>query len=244
MEILAIIPARSGSKSVPDKNIREIAGKPLLAWSIDHAKASKLINRVILSTDSERYAEIGRQYGAETPFLRPAEYATDTATDLEVFDHALRWLDEHEGYRPDIVVQLRPTYPKRDPADIDRMIELLNNDPTADSVRSVAPAEEIPYKMWFLTDGTGGPTSNASTADIGILRPIMTDIPECYNMPRQQLPKVYYQNACVDVLRPATVLEKHSMTGERILGYVMRENLDIDTEEELRRAERSLSTKD
>lgn len=241
MEVLAIIPARSGSKSVKDKNIREVGGKPMLAWSIEHARASRLVNRVILSTDSERYADIGREYGAEVPFLRPSEYATDTALDIDVFRHALIWLKENEGYRPDIVVQLRPTYPKRDPRDIDRMIELLAADPSADSVRSVALAGEVPYKMWRFVEGMNNEASGDCEAPCAhVLTPLMTDIPECYNMPRQELPTVYYQNACIDVARTDTILELGSMTGRRILGYVMTENLDIDTEAELKQAELEL----
>ncbi len=227
MEVLAIIPARSGSKSVKDKNIREIGGKPMLAHSIAHAKEAKSVTRVILSTDSERYAQIGREWGAEVPFLRPAEYATDTSLDIDVFRHALTWLRDNEGYVPDIVVQLRPTYPIRRPSDIDTMVRMLIDDETADSVRSVAPAGEIPYKMWFNNNG--------------VLSPVMTDIPECYNMPRQQLPKVFYQNACIDVLRPDVVLLKNSMTGDKILGYVMEDNYDIDTEEEFEAAKVQLS---
>ena len=146
-KILAIIPARSGSKSVPHKNIRLINGKPMLAYSIEHAKKSKYINRIILSTDSENYAEIGKEYGAEVPFLRPDEYATDTALDIDVFYHCLDFLKKEEGYIPDIVVQLRPTYPIRNVDDIDAMIELLLENPEADSVRSIAPAKEIAYKM-------------------------------------------------------------------------------------------------
>ncbi len=224
MKILAVIPARSGSKSVKDKNIRLVNGKPMLAHSIEHAKASKYINRIILSTDSELYAGIGREYGAQTPFLRPAEYATDTATDLEVFRHCLMWLNEKEGYIPDIVVQLRPTYPIRNAVVIDEMIEMLMENPDADSVRSIAPAKEIAYKMWHYGEN-------------GRITPIMKDIPECYNMPRQELPEVFYQNACVDVMRASTVLEKNSMTGDYILGYRMSENYDIDTEDELRAAD-------
>lgn len=235
MEILAIVPARSGSKSVPDKNIRMVAGKPMLAWSIGHALASSRINRVIVSTDSERYADIAREYGAEVPFLRPAEYATDTALDIDVFVHALTWLDEHEGYRPDIVVQLRPTYPKRDPADIDAMIMQLADHPEADSVRSLALATEIPYKMWVTEKEEHAPAPGQGTENgaTGRILPLVKDIPECYNMPRQKLPTVYYQNACIDIARRSTIMEKHSMTGDVILGYIMRENLDIDTETEL-----------
>lgn len=226
-KILALIPARSGSKSVPHKNIRKINGTPMMAYSIEHAKASKYVNRIIVSTDSEEYANIAREYGAEVPFLRPAEYATDTATDLEVFRHCLLYLQEQEGYVPDIVVQLRPTYPIRNPEDIDRMIEILLEKEEIESVRSIAPAKEIAYKMWHKDEE-------------GRLTPIMKDIPECYNMPRQQLPKVYYQNACIDVLRSSVVLEKNSMNGDVIYGYEMAQNYDIDTEEEFRRSEQLL----
>ena len=90
-KILSLIPARSGSKSVKNKNIRLINGRPMLAYSIQHAKESRYINRIIVTTDSEEYAAIAREYGAETPFLRPAEYATDTSLDIDVFRHALTW---------------------------------------------------------------------------------------------------------------------------------------------------------
>ena len=227
INVLAVIPARSGSKSVPHKNIREIAGKPMLAHSIAHAQASRYINRIILSTDSEQYAEIGRQYGAEVPFLRPAELASDTALDFEVFEHLLKVLKDTEGYEADVVVQLRPTYPIRDVADIDAMIEQLLQNPSLDSVRSISPAKEIPFKMWTMG------------AD-GSLTPIYKEIPECYNMPRQELPVAYYQNACIDVFRGSTILEKRSMTGTAIAGYVMLHNFDIDTEAEMAIAQQVL----
>ena len=227
MEVCAIIPARSGSKSVPHKNIRQMAGKPMLAYSIEHALQSEKINRVIVSTDSEQYAQIARSYGAEVPLLRPEEYATDTALDYDVFLHALTWLREKEGYEPDLVVQLRPTYPIRMISDLDAMIDRLWEQKEADAIRSIAPAKEIPYKMWTL-------------GEEGVIHPFVTSIKECYNMPRQQLPKVYYQNACIDIFRPRCLFQYHSMTGHNILGYVMKKNYDIDTEEEFLRAERYL----
>ena len=229
-EVLAVIPARAGSKSVPHKNIRKIGGKPMIAYSIEHALQSDWITRVIVSTDSEEYACIAREYGAEVPFLRPAEYATDTALDYDVFYHALTWLKEKENYVPEVVVQLRPTYPIRRISDIDGMIQMLLENPQADSVRSITKATEIPYKMWLQGD----------LADDGRIVPLIKEIPECYNMPRQQLPEVYYQNACIDVFRPEVVLEKHSMSGEYILGYEMTENYDIDTEEDFERAVKKL----
>jgi len=227
MNILAVIPARSGSKSVPHKNIRLINGQPMLSYSIEHAKQSVYINRIILSTDSEDYAKIGLEYGAEVPFLRPAEYSGDTSLDIDAFYHCLDYMQKEEGYHADIVVQLRPTYPIRDINDIDAMIRILIDNQRIDSVRSIAPAKEIPYKMWHKQKD-------------GIITPIMTDIKEGYNMPRQQLPKVYYQNACIDVVRGSVILKQHSMSGNCIYGYEMDKNYDIDTEEEMQLAEEIL----
>lgn len=225
MNVLAVIPARSGSKSVVNKNIRDFNGKPMLAHSIEHAKASKHINRIILSTDSQEYALIGQKYGAEIPFIRPEQYATDEALDIDVFYHCLKFLDEKEGYKVDIVVQLRPTYPIRDVEDIDKMIELLQTNKEIDSVRSIAPATEIPYKMWKRNEE-------------GMLTPVLTEIKEAYNMPRQDLPKIYYQNASIDVTRADIILKEHSMSGKRIYGYELQQNFDIDTEEDFIMAER------
>lgn len=227
-EVLAIIPARSGSKSVKDKNIRMINGKPMMAYSIGHALQAECIDRVIVSTDSGKYAQIAREYGAEVPFLRPAEYATDMALDIDVFEHALRYLEENEGYMPELVVQLRPTYPVRRISDIENMVKYMRDNPDIDSIRCIAPAKEIAYKMWFKDENN-------------MLRPVMTDIPECYNMPRQQLPKIYYQNACIDVVRTEVVLNQHSMSGSKIAGYEMDENFDIDTEDEFLEAEKYIT---
>lgn len=228
--ILAIIPARSGSKSVKDKNIRIMNDKPMLAYSIEHALQSKLVNRVIVSTDSLEYQRIARQYGAETPFLRPAEISGDTSLDIEVFEHALRWLADYEGYHADFCVHLRPTHPIRNPQDIDEMLSILLENPAIDSVRSVSPAKQTPYKMWLFPDATSE-----------IMSPLVScDVPEAYNAPRQRLPQAYMQNACIDVMRAATILKKHSMTGNRIAGYKMSYDFDIDTEGEFLRAERFL----
>lgn len=230
-KILALIPARSGSKSVKNKNIRLINGKPMLAYSIEHAKKSKYINRIIVTTDSKEYAAIAREYGAETPFLRPAEFATDTALDLDVFRHALTWLKENEGYEPDIIVQLRPTDPYRDPAEIDKMIEIMLEDDTVDAVRSIKENEVVPHKMWYLKDD-------------GEIEPILKDIPEAYNMPRQELPKTYYQNGNTDLLRPRNIFECNSMTGKKIKGYVMKDMYDVDTEKDFERVSTYIDIKE
>jgi len=156
-ETLALIPARGGSKGIPRKNIRDFAGYPLIAWSIAAAKQSESVTRVIASTDDEGIAAVARQFGAETPFLRPAAFAQDNTTDLPVFEHALEWLADHEGYQPDVVVQLRPTSPIRPRGLVDQAIEILLAHPDADSVRGVVPAGQNPHKMWRLPEGTRPP---------------------------------------------------------------------------------------
>lgn len=225
--VLALIPARSGSKSLPDKNVRELAGKPLIAHSICHALAARRVDRVIVSTDSARYAGVARRFGAEVPFLRPADLAADDSTDLVVFDHALDWLRDNEGWEPEILVHLRPTCPIRDPADIDRVVEILANDPDLDSVRSVAPAPATPWKMW--TRGSDGLL--APVADLGN---------EAWNRPRQSLPAAFLQNACIDAVRARVIRNQQSMTGRRIHGYVMAHHFDIDTDEDFEKTLRAL----
>lgn len=227
-EIVALIPARSGSKGIPHKNIREFAGKPLLAHSIEQARACPEVGRVIVSTDSAEYAKIARSYQAETPFLRPAEISGDDSTDLEVFQHALRWLSEHEGQVPGICVHLRPTHPNRTAADISRGIALLRNHPEWDSVRSVVGAPEPPFKMWFMEPS-------------GELRPVVeTAIPEAHSRPRQSLPPAFLQNACVDVIRSRTILELGTIAGRRIGSMLMAQFHDIDTLPQFAAAEAQL----
>lgn len=218
MNVLAIIPARKGSKSIIDKNIQSFNGKPLLAYSIEQALESKHITRVIVSTDDEYYAEIARSFGAEVPFLRPSEISGDFSTDLEVFEHVLRTLISTEGYNADICVHLRPTAPIRAVQDIDAMIEILRLNEDIDSVRSVVKVDKTPYKMWFKDDA-------------GRLTPILDhkDYREPYNMPRQSLPVVYMQNAHIDITRSGTVLDKKSMTGDSIYGFELFDLIDIDT---------------
>jgi len=189
----------------------------MLVYSIEHALQSALVSRVIVSTDDAYYAEIAKAAGAEVPFLRPSELAQDHTTDLEVFQHALLWLAEKEKYSPALVVQLRPTCPVRNPADIDTMVSILLANTAADSIRSVVENPEPVFKMWFKNDD-------------GLLSPVVENeaYPEAYNMPRQVLPKAYIQNASIDIARYNTIMEKNSMTGSTILGYEMQEMVDID----------------
>ena len=220
-EILAIIPARSGSKGIPRKNIRNFAGYPLIAWSIAAAKQSRFVTRVIVSTDDEEIAAVAREYGAETPFLRPAEFAQDNTTDLPVFEHAIQWLEKHERYQPEIMIQLRPTSPIRPRDCVDQAVRILMEHTDADCVRGVVPAGQNPHKMWRFS-GEGQP-----------LKPLLEveGIAEPYNAPRQILPPVYWQTGHVDAIRVSTITQKHSLTGDVIYPLVIdpRYTVDIDT---------------
>ncbi len=219
-EILAIIPARGGSKGIPRKNIRNFAGYPLVAWSIAAGRQSKLVTRVVLSTDDEEIASVARECGAEVPFLRPAELARDHSLDLPVFEHALRWLDEQEGYRPEVVVQLRPTSPIRPRNCVDDAIGLLLQHPRADCVRGVVPAGQNPHKMWRIPKPDGP------------MMPLLEvpGIAEPYNAPRQILPPIYWQTGHIDAIRASTITRKHSLTGNKIYPLVIdpRYTIDID----------------
>jgi YrbI family 3-deoxy-D-manno-octulosonate 8-phosphate phosphatase len=230
-EVLAIIPARGGSKSIPRKNIRPFCGHPLLAHSIAAARQASTVTRVIVSTDDDAIAAISRTYGAEAPFLRPSDLAQDLTQDLPVFEHALHWLADHEGYRPEIVVQLRPTSPIRPRDCVDRAVSLLLAHPEADSVRGVVPSGQNPYKMWRVQPD-------------GRMTPLLSDgLQEPYNMPRQGLPPTVWQTGHIDAIRPRAILEGHSMSGQVILGLVIdpRYTVDIDTLRDWERAEWQLS---
>lgn len=220
LEVLALIPARGGSKGVPRKNIRNFAGVPLIAYSIAAALQAELVTRVIVSTDDEEIAAVAREWGAETPFLRPSELAQDDTTDLPVFEHALQWLRENESYQPGIVIQLRPTSPIRPVGLLDEAIKKLLEHPEADCVRGVVPSGQNPFKMWRI----GGN---------GQLEPLLSlpNMKEPYNAPRQELPKTYWQTGHVDVIRASTILEKGSLTGDIILPILIdpRYTVDIDT---------------
>lgn len=221
MEVLALIPARGGSKGLPNKNILPLGGHPLIAWSIAAAKATPGIGRVVVSTDSPEIARISREYGAETPFLRPADLAGDFTTDLETFVHALNWLDSEEGYNPDLVFQLRPTSPIRFLAEMQTCLRLLREHPEAQSVRTVTPSPVTPYKMW-LVDGPDQP-----------MRPLLSvpGMAEPYNMPRQKLPATWWQTGTYDLIRTEVIRKQGSMSGSCILPVCIENHLAIDIDD-------------
>jgi len=231
-DVLALIPARGGSKSIPRKNVIEVGGHPLIFYSIDQALQCTNITRVIVTTDDDEIAKAALDSGAEVPFERPSELATDTAQDIGVFRHALEWLEEHESYVPELVVHLRPTGPIRKVELIDQSVEMMLANPEADSLRSMSIAELTPYKMWHI--------------DGDIASPVVVDPnnSESHSAPRQSLPPVFWQNGYVDVLRPRTVLEMNSMVGNRVLPFVISEPIyELDYPDDIPGLEAALAAR-
>ncbi len=228
---IAIIPARGGSKGIPRKNIIDLGGKPLIAYSIATSLACAEIERTIVSTDDEDIAAVARQYGAEVPFLRPAELAADDTVDYPVFRHVLNWLSENENYTPDLVVHLRPTSPFRQDSLIVRALTKLNQHPDADCLRTINEAPVTPYKLWQKDGDYMVPFAKLE----GV---------ESYNMPRQDLPVVYWHNGVLDVIRTRTILEQGSISGAKIIHLEMAADdvVDIDSRQDLALAETILAT--
>lgn len=218
MSVYAIIPARSGSKGVPDKNIRFLGGHPLLAWSIAAAKLCPSISRIVVSTDSEKYAEIARGYGAEVPFLRPQEFATDLSRDREFLLHALRWFKEQEQRVPNYLVLLRPTTPLRDPMLMERAIHKISTRPDCTSLCSGYELAESPAKNFALLV-----KENLFT---GFMDETYLDAP------RQECPKAYVWDGHIDILRSEYLMSNEDVFGLRRCALVTQPNVEIDTEEE------------
>lgn len=228
-EILAVIPARGGSKGIPRKNIKNFAGYPLIAYSIQAGLNSRFVTRTVVSTDDGEIAEIARQYGAEIPFLRPAELAQDKTLDFPVFEHLLKTLKVKEGYEPDFVIQLRPTSPIRPLSLVDDAVELIMSDPEIDSVRGVVPSGQNPFKMWKV-DPKSGFMSGLLTVD---------GIDEPYNSARQALPDTYWQTGHIDVIQTQVITHQKSLSGRKIKPIFINPDytVDIDKPSDWQKAE-------
>lgn len=215
MRVLGLIPARGGSKGVPRKNIRQLAGRPLLAYTADAARGARSLTRVVLSTDDEEIADVGRACGLDVPFLRPADLAGDTAPTLPAVQHALRWLAER-GEIYDAVCLLQPTSPLRTAADIDGCVALLATS-GADAAISVLPVppEYNPHWVYFADE------AGALHLSTGEAQPIPR---------RQSLPPAFHRDGSIYVTRSHVALAG-SLYGERVVGYAMpqRPSVNIDT---------------
>ena len=230
-DVIAIIPARSQSKSVPNKNIIPLNGMPLIAYTIKAAILSKQIKRVIVSTDSKEYADIAKEYGAEVPFLRPPEYSKDDSNDIEFLKHLLDWFDSKNEKKPDILVHLRPTSPLRDPIVMDNAISLfLNNKYT--SLRSCHEMTQSSYKTFEIENKLLKCLCNKNDYDI-----------EKTNKHRQSYTPTYDANGYIDILRTNLILEKGIMHGDKVHGFITEQIFEIDNNNDLEFLEYIISKK-
>ncbi len=222
LEILAVVPARGGSKGVPRKNIRALLGKPLLYWIHAAAKEAKHVTRVIVATDDEEIATIAKSVGADVPYIQPPEVSHDLATDVEYLTYALETLARQEGYEPDIILRLPPTSPLCTAAHIDTGIETLLADPELDAVRPIVETPKHPYKFWKIHE-------NQKHLE-PFLPKSFTGFDEPHNLQRQRFPKVYMHTGAMDVIRRATLLEQKSTSGKRLGFFHMspEDSINID----------------
>ena len=225
---LGIIPARSGSKGVVDKNIKILAGFPLLAYSVKAAINSNNVDRVIVSTDSEEYAEIARKHGAEVPFLRPKNISGDSSPDYLFVKHILDWLNEKENCLPSHVIHLRPTTPLREIKYIDDAIRTFYKCEKATALRSVHEMPESAYKTFEIENGILKCLGTGSTDLDGA------------NEARQVFPATFSGNGYVDVLNTEFILKNHCLHGNNVIGYITPLITEFDTMEDFKLLEYEL----
>lgn len=223
-KILAIIPCRSGSKGIKNKNIINIFGKPLIYYSIIFAKKCKFIDKVILSTDSIKYKKIAERYGLHVPFLRPKVISKDKSLDIEVFKHTTEQLKKNENYTPDLIIHLRPTTPLRKIKILKKAINILNKNNSLDSLRSISLNKFTPFKTWIF--------KNNSLLIKLVIRE--NKFKESYNVPRQMLKSTYSQNAVYDIFK-TKLLKKNVINGKKIYGLITNDHIDIDNLDDLKK---------
>mgnify|MGYP006078927205 FL=1 len=218
-QVAAIIPARSGSKGIPDKNVKLLGDYPLLSYSIAAAKLCG-IEKVLVSTDSEEYANIAKKFGADVPFLRSPDISSDQSTDYEFMNHAMRWHADNFDNLAEYWVHLRPTTPLRDPKLIRNAIDVILNTDDIDSLRSAHEVAESPFK-WFLKD------------EKNLFKGIQDGLtPQKVNEPRQKFPKAYNPNGYVDIVKASHVLNSNNLHGERMYVYETPVCTEIDIQED------------
>ena len=215
--VLAIIPARGGSKGLPGKNIKELCGKPLIAWTIKQAKSCSDIDRIVVSTDDREIAEVAKKYGAEVPFMRPAELASDPATTVDVISHAINWLKEHEDYRPEYILLMQPTSPLRSSEDTGGVIGMLK-DKDAKAVVSVCETDQHPWWSNIL------PEDDNMKAFLRL---------EILNKRRQDLPVFYRLNGAIYLADTDYLYEYNGFLGPNTFAYKMPRTRSVDIDSDL-----------
>jgi CMP-N,N'-diacetyllegionaminic acid synthase len=214
-KIIGLITARGGSKAIPRKNIKLLAGRPMIAWTIEAALQSRNLCRVIVSTDDEETVQISRTWGAEVPFIRPSRLAEDDSPHMLTVEHAIQWLEEHNNERPDYLMLLQPTSPLRTTEDIDAASQIAI-ERNAISVVSVCRTSHHPYlSKEIMEDGT---LADFMPADVAYLR-------------RQDLPPAYVLNGAIYLARRESILDNHTFLPAGVYAYIMppERSLDVDS---------------
>ncbi len=227
--IIALIPARSGSKGVPNKNIRLLGGRPLIDWTIQACLRSVNIERVIVSTDSQSYADLAKKLGAEAPFLRPLEISSDRSTDYDFVIHALDWLKASND-EPNLIVHMRPTTPFRDPSVVDDAINSYLSSPHATCLRSVHEMSESAYKTFEIDELGYLKSLGAKNSEI-----------DAANNARQIFASTYQANGYVDVLSVSYIRENKKLHGNRVIPFITHPIIELDTEDDFSNLEYQLS---
>ncbi|MCF7917306.1 MAG: acylneuraminate cytidylyltransferase family protein [Candidatus Omnitrophica bacterium] len=218
-KILALITARGESKSIPHKNIKPLGGKPLIAWTIEAAKRSKFLERIVVSTDDSEIAEVARKYNIEVPFLRPKHLARDNSSHVSVVLHALKWLYENESYQPDFIMVLQPTSPLRNAEDVDSAIRIIDTH-NANSVVSVCLTHYHPYLINKI-DKNGKLVKfidNAPGLGSELIR-------------RQSMPAAYFINGAIFLTRCSILLKQNILVSDSTYPYIMPEERSLQIDE-------------
>lgn len=214
--VLVIIPARAGSKGLANKNIMKLGDMPLIAYSINAANHSTYLDRIIVSTDSPEIANIAKEYGANVPFLRPAEFAADMSPNSEFILHVLRWLDVNENKSYDILCVLQPTSPFRKSKDIDLSLEKFMNSKSADSLVSINETRRTPYWMKTIDDG-------------GFIRNFIEH--KEINSRRQDLPKIYEPNGAIYIMACSDFVKFETFYTSKTTFYLMDQTSSVDIDD-------------
>ncbi len=220
-KILVVIPARSGSKGIKNKNIKNVKNKPLLVHSINYAKKCKFVDKIIVSTDSQKYAKISKKFGAKVPFLRSKKLAGDKIKDYPVVNDCLINSEKLFNVIFDYIILLRPTSPFREKKLIEKGLKKLHENKLSSSVRSVVETKCHPFRHWKLNKK-------------GAMKTIINKINEPYNIPRQQLPKLFFQSGDIEIIKRKTI-KKGSISGNHVLPLIVKTYNDIDTIEDLKK---------
>ena len=215
--VIAIIPARSGSKSIKNKNIVKLKNKPLLAWSIETCLKSNLINKVFVSTDSKKYASIAKKYGVDQVIMRPRKISSDNASDYSMINHAI----QNIGINYNIIVHIRPTTPLRNVNNINQAIKKFSNS-TFSSLRSVHEMSETSYKSFEVY----------KKKFLKPLKNIKLNFNQL-NLARQKFPKTYIANGVIDIYRKEYILKNKCLHGKKVMAFITQPTKEIDTKEDL-----------